>query len=498
MLKKHFIYYFFVIYSCYANAQSIKQNLLSANAFRYNQKIYVYGYEQNKTELNFKCFSYTKTLQLKDSISYKLGKHTPAAYVDISVDSLHEVLNFYFQLANQKNTVSLLRCDSVLHKICSADNFDANHVNALSIFDDEKYYYKNSLYIIRSVDSDTVGNQFYLTKTTIKSITKPFEYDYNWQFAFERKHIHRATIIYADTTEVVVYANVSGGIKKGQWILRINASKGTLIKGTKLNPKSDARHFLYSNSIYNSQTKSIDVIGSIYEPGMIDFVAKTSNFTNQAKAHKLFLISIDSIGSVEQRVEKPMALPIQTKTPDGLKSFHVKAREFTKAPDNSFLVGLDMYEMSMANTLTYYASWQVSFVPNDVDYELKQTKLTLPLKVFPTLISYQNGDAYGKVYLKDMSEYDNFKYKPSKNSVVIKTEVDDLGQTSYVFKKINILNSSKTFNYLFTGKKGLENKIIFQSEQGQKAQLFFVDKTKYLSFITNIADSEFELKLNEL
>ncbi len=484
--------------SCYVNAQSIKQNLLSANALKYQQKIYVYGYEQNKTELIFKCFSYTKSLQLKDSINYKLGKHTPADYVDVSVDSLHEVLNFYFQLANQKNVLSLLRCDSTLHKICSAENFDANRVNALSIFDDEKYYYKNSLYIIRSVDSDTAGNQFYLTKTTIKTIAKPFEYDYNWQFAFERKYIHRATIIYADTTEVVVFANVSGGIKKGQWILRISASKGNLIKGTKLNPKSDTRHFLYSNIIYNKQTKSIDVIGSIYDATMIDFTAKTFNFTNQAKAHKLFLITIDSTGIVEQRVEKPLALPIQTKTPVGLKSFHVKAREFTKAPDNSFLVWLDMYEMSLANALTYYASWQMSLIPNDVDYELKQTKLTLPLKAIPTLISYQNGDAYGKFYLKDISEYDKFKYKSAKNAVLIKSDVDDLGQTSYVFKKVNILNSSKTFNYVFTGKKGLENKTIFTSEQGQKANVFFINKTKYLSFITNIADAEFELKLNEL
>ncbi len=478
--------------------QSIKRNLLSANVFMYQQKIYVYGYEQNKTDLNFKCFSYSKSLQLKDSIIYKLGKYTPSDYVDISVDSLHEVLNFYFQLANQKNVVSLVRCDSTLHIIASANNFDANRVNALSIFDDEKYYYKNSLYIIRSVDTDTAGNQFYLTKTTIKSINKPFEYDYNWQFAFERRYIHRAAIIYADTAEVVVYANVNGGIKKGQWILRINANKGTLIKGTKLNPKSDTRHFLYSNSLYNKQTKSIDVIGSIYDASMIDFTSKAYNFTNQAKAHKLFLITIDSAGMIEQRVEKPLALPIQTKTPDGLKSFHVKVREFTKLPDNSFLVWLDMYEMSLTNTLTYYASWQMSFVPNDVDYELKQTKLTLPLKAFPTLISYQNGDAYGKFYLKDISEYDKFKYKFIKNSVLIKSDVDDIGQTSYVFKKVNILNSTKTFNYVFTGKKGLENKTIFKSEQGQKANLFFSNKTKYLSFITNIADTEFELKLNEL
>jgi hypothetical protein len=48
------------------------------------------------------------------------------------------------------------------------------------------------------------------------------------------------------------------------------------------------------------------------------------------------------------------------------------------------------------------------------------------------------------------------------------------------------------------GKKALENKVILKSEQGQKASIYFYKKNGYISFTTNTANTEFELKLNSL
>jgi trehalose-6-phosphate synthase len=84
------------------NAQTIKRSLLSANVLSFHNSIYVYGYEQSNANLKFKCFSYSTKLQAKDSIELNLGKHTPSDYLEISADTMHDVLNFYFQLANQK------------------------------------------------------------------------------------------------------------------------------------------------------------------------------------------------------------------------------------------------------------------------------------------------------------------------------------------------------------------------------------------------------------
>ncbi len=476
------------------NAQTINKTILKPNSFEYRNCIYVYGYNQNNSNLIFKCYLFNYKLTITDSIAFDLGKHTPADFVDVTTDTIHDVISFYFQLANQKNMVSLLRCNQQLLKICTATNFDANRINALTVFEDEKFYYKNNLYTIRNVDSDTAGAQFFLTKHTVKSIDKPFEYHYNWQFAFERKNIHRATIIYADTNEVLVFVNVSMGLKKGQWLLRINASNGNLIKGTKLATKLDTRHFLYSTCAYNTVTKIVTLVGSIYDDKAINFSAKSANFTNQSKAHKLFLITIDSVGDVLSRYEKIVPLPLQTKASDALKSFHVKVTSFTKLSNNSYAIWLDIYEMTQPNLLCYYTSWQIALIPNDVDYELKLSKLCTATKALPKLISFENGDAYGKFYLKDISEYDKFKYKNTKNSVLLKADLDDLNNTYFVIKKTEILSATKTYNYVFTGQKGLENKIILKAEQGQKSNLFFTNKFNYISFLTAITNDAFELK----
>lgn len=479
------------------NGQTIKRHLLSANVLNFRNSLYVYGYEQSNANLKFKCFSYTTLLQTKDSIEYNLGKHTPSDYLEISADTMHNVLNFYFQLANQKNVVSLLRVNDSLKQIATAENYDANHINSLTVFDDEKLAYKQDLYVIRTA-IDSADKQFYLSKYHVKSMNKPFEYDYKWQFAFERKYIYRASVLAADTHQVIVYAHVFDGLKKGQWILRINANTGEIIRGTKLSAKGDQRHFLMSNFIIDKKTKSMDVIGSVYDANNIDFKNKTSNFTSQAKNHKLFLVTIDSLGDVAQRVEKVFPLPIQTKTQTGLQSFHLKVREFTKNSDGSYHIWSDVFEQTLPNVLTYYSSWQFNLVPDDVDYAVNRSTFTISSKVIPNFMSLAKGDNYGKYILNDIGDYDRFKYKKPLNDVVIKTELDDLKNAFYVLKKTEILSAKKSYNYIFMGKKGLEYKALLKSEQGQNINLFFIDKKSYISFMTNIGNSDFELKLNAL
>jgi len=102
MSKKLTIIFFIVAHSLGLYSQTIKRQLLNANIFQFNHNIYVYGYKQNNSNLKFKCYSYSQKLLPIDSTEYNLGKHTPSNYLDVSVDTLHDFLNFYFQLANQK------------------------------------------------------------------------------------------------------------------------------------------------------------------------------------------------------------------------------------------------------------------------------------------------------------------------------------------------------------------------------------------------------------
>ncbi|MBI3517826.1 MAG: hypothetical protein HY062_00525 [Bacteroidetes bacterium] len=497
MGRKLYLILAILVVSASIKGQSVKRQLLSAKAFNFHHSFYVYGYQQVNSNLVFRCFSYSDKLQLSDSASYVLGNHVPSDFLDITADTLHHVINFYFQLADQKNRVTLLRLNDNLKTIANTDNYDANHINSLAAFDVEKYTCQQDIYIIRTAE-DSSGKQFYLSKYSVKAMNKPFEYDYQWQFAFERQYIYRASIMYADSNQVMVYAQVFDGPKKGQWVLRINSHTGQLIKGTKLSSKGDTRYFLMSGFIIDKKTKSIDVIGSIYDANMIDLKNKKANFSNQSKGHQLFLVRIDSLGDVSSRIEKAFPLPIQTKTGSILQSFHLKIREFTKQKDGSYDVWADIYEQTQANILAYYSSWHFTIVPNDVDYDIVRSPLSISSKAVPNLISFAKGDTYGKFILNDIGDYDKFKYIKPVNDIVIKTGLDDLNNAFYVLRKTDLLSSRKTIYYIWMGKKGLEYKTIFTSEQGQNMAIFFTGKTSYVSFITNIGNSDFELKINTL
>ncbi|MDF2450019.1 MAG: hypothetical protein K0R26_2523 [Bacteroidota bacterium] len=480
-----------------AASQSIKKNLLSANAIQFRQSIYVYGYEQAFGNLSFKCFSYSRSLQLLDSVSISLGKHSVSDYLEITADTLHDVLNFYFQLANKKNDVSIFRVNDTLHPIGFTVNTDANHINSFSAFLDEKFYFRENLYTLRAVN-DSIDKQFYLSRYALKDLTKPFEYEFKWQYPLERKHVHSAYILYADSVMVLLSAHVSNGEKKGQWILRIDAATGKVLRGTKLNPKGDARHFLMSKLSFDKKEKQIDIIGSVYEGKMIDFNTKTSDFTNQAKNHKLFLIKIDSAGEIIERIEIPFPLPIQTQSGNMLQSFHLKIRTFDKQPDGSYVVWADIYEQSMPNVFNYYSTWKFNLVPNDVNYSVKRSPLYITSLAVPNLISNKKGDTYGKFLLKDISEYDRMKLKMPLNDVMIHHGTNAKDDPYFILKKTDITSSKKSYYYVYPMMNKLSYKSILDTQQGQHVTIFFTGVTTFITFLTNIGNNEFELKLTSL
>lgn len=496
MTIKQVILYTMLALSSLFKAQTITKNLLKANAYQYRNTIYVYGYDQQKSNLVFKCFAFDHSLHMKDSVDFSLGNYVVSNFLDISIDSLHHFINIYFQLANEKNKVTLLRLNDTLGKVCIAKDYDANHINSMIVFNDEKYNYNNDLYVIKT-NKDSMGIQFYLNKYHVKSILKPFEYIDKWQFAFDHQFIHQAHLIYVDSAIVMVYVNVIDGLKKGQWILRINAVTGKIIKGTRLSQKLDSKNYLYSNSIYDTKTKRIAIIGSVYESGMIDFLKNTSSFTNLSKRHQLFITTIDSIGEVISKAEKLIVLPLQTNNSTSTNSYHLKIREF-KITVNGFDVWADIYNQALPNTFVYYSSWHIDILGNEVGYNIVPSKLLIATSAIPKFISYVKGDNYGKFALNNISDYDQFKYKSLLNKVVIKTDLDNLGNSFFILKKTDIMLGTTNYHHVFLSKKGLEYKTVLKCERGQKGVLFFTKQPEYISFTTNTENTNFVIKLNIL
>lgn len=478
-------------------AQSIKRELLHANAIHCRNTIYVYGYSYQSNKLNFVCYSYNYALAIKDSASYELGKHTPSDFLEITADTTHNMLSFFFQLADHKNTLRSLHYNEKLSLINAVKDYDAARAGSLKAFENETYYFSGYLYILKS-EQDSSGKQFYLNKYGLKEPNKPFEYDFLWQFAFDRNYIHRATVLYADSTDVMIYAHVSDGQKKGQWILRLNAAKGQLVKATKLSSKIDGRLWLVSNSLFDTKNRSISVAGSIYQAEQIDFKTSKSNFTTLYKTNNLFIVTIDSSGEIQQRVEKPLPLPIQTKVGNHLRSFHTKIREFKRNAQNGFEIWVDVYEMSRENIFCYYSSWHFDLVPDDVDYAVTSYPFYIPSSLIPDIISFTQGDSYGKYEIANINEYDLFKYTKKANGVIVSTALNAQHNPYYILRKTNILNSTKTFYYIYKGAKVNEKKILLTAEQGQKAAIYPLANERYISFLSTTNETGFELKLSAL
>lgn len=478
-------------------SQVVQRTLLRAAACFYKQTMYVYGYEQRQDQLMFRCFSYNSDLALKDSAAFPLGKRNHNQYLDISCDTLHDVLNFYFQQADQKNRVSLCRLDSRLNILCTVNDYDANHVNAMTAFEEESYRYKQSLYVISTAE-DSTGKQFYLSRSDVKAMNQPFEYTSKWQYAFERKHIQRATVITADSLQVVLYAHVNEGLKKGQWILRVNARNGTLIKGTRLNAKGDERHYLYSKAWYDAKDKSLDLAGSILPSAMIDFKNATADFKMLSATHQVFLLHIDSLGEVTSRFEKALPLPANVSKPGTAGTpLHIRIREFAKQSDKGFRIGADLYEQKPANVMSYYSSWQVKLTPAEEGYSI-QTSTVYPLpKLIPDLIGTTPGNAFGKIYLHSISDYDKFEYATPLNPVLIHSSADAENRPILILKKVNILNGQKSYLEVLTGKKGAEVKMLFGTVKNQASHIFIFEN-RYVNFVSDPGNTSYTLKVNPL
>lgn len=478
-------------------SQVVQRALLRAGSCFYKHTIYVYGYEQRKEQLLFRCFSYTSNLAPKDSTEFDLGKHTENQYLDISRDTMHDVLNFYFQLADQKNRVSLCRLDSTLKTLCTATDYDANHINSMTAFEDESYRYKQSLYVISTAE-DSTGKQFYMSRYDLKAMDKPFEYNSTWQYAFERKYIQRASIIAADSVQVVLYAHVTEGLKKGQWILRVHARNGTLIKGTKLNAKGDERHYLYSKALYHATDRSLDIAGSIYPSAMIDFKKATADFKTLSATHQLFVLHIDSLGEVTSRFEKALPLPASIAKPGTAATpLHFRIRELSKQTDKGFVVWADLYEQKQANVMSYYSSWQLKLVPAEEGYSISTSTVYALPKLIPDLIGTTPGNSYGKIYLNAISDYDKFEYTAPSNPVLLHSSLDAGNSLVLVLRKINILSGQKSYLEVLTGKKGAEVKALFNTVKHQASEVYILGSA-YISFLSDPGNTGYTLNLNTL
>lgn len=473
-------------------AQQVQFSLAQSNAIHYHHRILVYGFSQTTNHTMFKCYSFSEDLKLTDSIIHPINKRSIEDFLPIQVDTLHQYVNFYFQLSDQKNTVTLLRLNEKLNSIAFEENVDANHVNTIAAFDQEKYFFGPHLYTIRT-SGDSINKQYFLTKHTIQSDNKHFEYDINWQYPFEKKYIHDAIIAYVNSNFVLVYVNVADSIKQGQWILKINAKTGGLIRGTKLNPKGQNSHYLLSNLHYIPSKKEFICLGNVYQNQELNFKTEEHTFTNTQKKHILFIVNIDSTGNVVSRNEFLLPIPVTVDKSNMSMSYHFKIRDVSEKNSNSFLLWADVFQLNSKNVLSYYSSWPIQLENAESNYQIYPGSFYSVQKTIPDLISVKSDQLFDKILLNNNHQYVQFLIKNPVKSPLLFSFLDKNNQALLVFSKKEIEKKEKDFICVFPNGKGISTKTLLENTS-YSSQLFRVNEVKYIQFERN--ENTFILKLS--
>ena len=476
-------------------AQSFKRTLLKANSFYFKNHVYVFGYLQIKNEIDFKLYKISNTLNSVDSVSFLLGREKLDSYLEITSDTMHNFLNFYFQKSDSKNKASLIRLNDSLKLIARAENFDANKINSLTSFEDDKFWFKNSCYTIRS-SMDSAGKQYFLNRYSVTNFQKPFEYQSMWQFPFEKRNISTAHVFYADTSLVMIYVNVLAGAKSGTWVLKINNKTGQLITGSKLNHKGDTRHFLPTAFSYNKKTKQLLAAGNIYSEQQLSFGTGAHSFLNLDKQNTFFFITVDSIGDVISRNEKnyPIILLANKTNLKQVFYYHLKIKELQSTSGNDFKAYCSIYKSTGQELLFLYTTgFCFNFGVNEIGLEILFDKLLDNLSSLPNLITNDAKDINGKMEISSINEFDKFLFKWPLTDVEKFFGTYDLNNPKWILNKSDINTGNNSFYLVRMGKKGLENKIILESSKYNHPAIYKLSNEKLLLFNFDATLSVFEI-----
>jgi len=294
-LKNKFITLIIFFLSFQLQAQLKTFGLVKGNCQLFSGNLYAYGIKANS---GFCIYKLDLKLNCTDSLTIEISRSNPDSYLQNWSDTLHGFLNIYLQ-KKEKKTVTIFRFTKKFELLATIENIEVTRLNNTSLFSSESFYFNNSVYSIKT-ESDTSGKQFYLNKYFLKSSTDNFDYEFKWQFPFERKNIRSAHIFYANKTHVFLFVTVFGGIKTGQWILKIEAESAKLVKATKINSKEETNVYLFGDFLFDKNTNSFQFVGQKFKETEVAFKENKFSFPGPAFI-TLYSFQFDSLGEISNK-----------------------------------------------------------------------------------------------------------------------------------------------------------------------------------------------------
>lgn len=456
--------YIFVIFSFLLNAQK-DLALEKGSCFAFKQSLYAYGFKSNA----FVIYKLRPNLQVLDSFSYTLEKTKPADYLKVDCDTLHNDLNFYLQKKDKQNA-TLIRLDQKFKLINEFRNVEITKLDPLAMFDHQKFVYQKFIYAVKTA-FDTSGKQYYLSKYELQnSAEKPFDYKFKWQFNFEKKHIKNVNVFYADSAKVLAYVNISEGERKGQWVLKINANDGVIIKGKKISSKA-SMNYRFGNHLVDTVSKNVFVLGQLTNGEILSSATPT-----------LFILQFDSMLSLNGQKLIVQRIPGNPKVKAG-PGFIFQVSKVRKISPQNYEYQIDLYrnnntDFKYSNSVSQTFSYDEESISTD----------PFVIKEYPEIENYyfttDKKDLNGKLFADTTRSTDRLFYQQPVFKVKQAYKINTDGFPIWVLKKTDAKAGTINYSILKPGLKVYEVKVLSANTKEEEPGLLFFGKENYILFYT--------------
>ena len=336
-----------------------------------------------------------------------------------------------------------------------------------------------------------------LNKDQLKSTAENFDYTFTWQFPFERKNVFAAHSFFANKGFVFMYVIVSEGTKKGQWILKLNALSGQLIKASKLNEKADLSTYNFGNFYFDAAKNSMLLVGQKFTEKQF---LQTENklFIANAPFANLYYTELDSSGEFIIRQEFKIPInDIKSGSKNKPGSFLFRTERLVKKPDGKMELELDVYK-STENPLCYYYvnTSLINLLPHEDKLKLDKCSLTNNGLIEDFYFSKDPLDMNGKLLVDTLNPLHTFYYRVINFKVKQDFALNPELNPQWILSKSSVKKNSTTFSFLkidpLSKKYQLSPIEEIPKSQNPKFQLFGEGK-----FIISkqVEESKFEIKL---
>ena len=481
---------------CVGNAsfgQIMEFNLEKASCQKYKSMFYVYGLSAGPKMTAMCIYKLNYQLKTLDSIIVNLDNTSPEGYLHTYSDTLHDYLNIYLQKKDKKQ-VTIIRLNKNFELVASIENVDVARLNSVSGFENDLFYFKNSVYTVKTQD-DSSGKQFYLNKYSLKSDVKNFEYAPDWQFPFERKNINSVHIFYADHKQVAMYVTVHSGLKQGQWILRINAKNGSLIRGTKLNERGDQSVYEFGNFIADTIKKTFTFSGQLFNEKQWPENVKQPAIMNSPNVF-IYLIQIDSLGDIIARDNfKAPIIDLKQGVKKNGGSYLLRISNMFKTNEDKLFLETDIFR-SLDNLQTFLYS-NTSFLiisPGDEQLVLEKCSIAVNTQIETYFATSDKLDLNGLLSNDSTGQFEKLYFKPLTLPVKLAFKLNAAGDALWLLKKSYSKKNTVNFTLLAPEKNKYQLTNLDDFPKSTEPQCTILTKDVFILY-NQVSDKKLRLKL---